>query len=236
VLVRDVTQVRLREREMITKDATIREIHHRVKNNLQIISSMLNLQGDRTGDDQAREVFAESEIRIRAMALVHEQLYRSGDLAHVDLSSYLHTLAAQILRYFGRSDCSAEVRVDDAVRDVGVDQAIPLGLIVNELLSNAVRHGFADGRSGTVEVVLREVDGGRELIVRDDGLGIPAGVDPEARGTLGLKLVRALAGQLGATVTIERDSGTAFRLVLPEHRLREKQDGGRAARAGRNAA
>lgn len=202
-------------RSLIEKEILLREIHHRVKNNLQIISSMLNLQADRSADPDAREVFHESEVRIRAMALVHEQLYRSGDLAHVDLQGYLAMLADQVIRYFGRSDCQVDVRVDASVRDVNVDQAIPIGLIVNELLANSIRHGFSRERGGLIEVRIAATAAGRRLSVRDNGAGFPAGLEIDDSDSLGLKLVQALAGQLGGTVSMRSNDGAELVIEFP---------------------
>jgi len=203
------------ERSLVEKEILLREIHHRVKNNLQIISSMLNLQGERSADPDMREVFQESEVRIRAMALVHEQLYRSGDLAHVDLAKYLDTLAQQVIRYFGRGDCRVDVRVDDAIREVSVDQAIPIGLIVNELIANSVQHGFALSRSGRIVVELAAHADGRRLSVTDDGAGIPPDFDIEAGDSLGLKLVLALTEQLGGRFVMTGEGGTRCVVELP---------------------
>lgn len=203
------------ERSLVEKEILLREIHHRVKNNLQIISSMLNLQAERSRDDDTREVFHESEVRIRAMALVHEQLYRSGDLAHVDLARYLDTLAQQVVRYLGRGDCRVDVRVDDAVREVSVDQAIPIGLIVNELIANSVRHGLAESRIGRITVRLTGDEQARRLVVTDNGAGFPEHLDIEKSDSLGLKLVQALTGQLGGTLTMTSDGGARCEVHLP---------------------
>jgi PAS domain S-box-containing protein len=203
------------ERSLVEKEILLREIHHRVKNNLQIISSMLNLQSERSDDAGTREVFQESEVRIRAMALVHEQLYRSGDLAHVDLASYLDVLARQVIRYFGHGEFRVDVKVDEAIRMVGVDHAIPIGLIVNELIANAVQHGFAQRRTGLVRVELARTPDGRRLTITDDGAGVPGNLDIDATESLGLKLVLALAEQLGGRFEMTRDSGTRCVLHLP---------------------
>jgi PAS domain S-box-containing protein len=203
------------ERSLAEKEILLREIHHRVKNNLQIISSMLNLQSERSDDDATREVFQESEVRIRAMALVHEQLYRSGDLAHVDLRSYLDVLAQQVIRYFGHGDYRVEVKVDESIRVVGVDHAIPIGLIVNELIANAVQHGFAVRRTGLVRVELTSTRDGRRLTISDDGDGVPGNLDIETSDSLGLKLVLALAEQLGGRFEMTNDRGTKCVLHLP---------------------
>lgn len=220
------------ERSLAEKEILLREIHHRVKNNLQIISSMLNLQADRSADPEAREVFHESEIRIRAMALVHEQLYRSGDLAHVDLAGYLDTLAQQVIRYFGRGNCRVEVRVDDAVRDVSVDQAIPLGLIVNELVANSVQHGLAESRSGTIHVRLTGDADASELSVADDGVGFPPGFNVEASDGLGLSLVQALTGQLGGELRLPSDGGARCVVKLPRLGSRASENRASDASAG----
>jgi PAS domain S-box-containing protein len=203
------------ERSLVEKEILLREIHHRVKNNLQIISSMLNLQSERTDDADTRAVFQESEVRIRAMALVHEQLYRSGDLAHVDLAKYLDTLAQQVIRYFGHGEYRVEVTVDESIRVVGVDHAIPIGLIVNELIANAVQHGFSARRTGLVRVELARTPEGRRLTIMDDGDGLPEAVDIEASDSLGLKLVLALAEQLGGRFEMTNDKGTRCVLHLP---------------------
>jgi PAS domain S-box-containing protein len=203
------------ERSLVEKEILLREIHHRVKNNLQIISSMLNLQSERSDDPDTREVFQESEVRIRAMALVHEQLYRSGDLAHVDLANYLDVLAQQVIRYFGHGDYRVEVKVDEAIRVVGVDHAIPIGLIVNELIANAVQHGFALRRTGLVRVELVRTPEGRRLTISDDGAGVAGNVDIETTDSLGLKLVLALTEQLGGRFEMTNDSGTRCVLHLP---------------------
>ena len=203
------------ERSLVEKEILLREIHHRVKNNLQIISSMLSLQGDRSRDDDTREVFHESEVRIRAMALVHEQLYRSGDLAHVDLGHYLDTLAQQVIRYLGRGEYNVDVQVDEGVRDVSVDQAIPIGLIVNELIANSVKHAVTSAKKLVITVRLSGNETSRRLLVTDNGAGFPAGLDIQTSDSLGLKLVQALTEQLGGRLTMASDGGAKCIVDLP---------------------
>ncbi len=226
------------ERSLGEKEILLREIHHRVKNNLQIISSMLNLQAARSDDLDTREVFHESEVRIRAMALVHEQLYRSGDLAHVDLARYLDTLAQQVIRYLARGNCRVDVQVDDAVREVSVDQAIPIGLIVNELIANAVRHGMAAADEGRVSVSLTGNAAARVLSVSDNGPGFPADLDIETTDSLGLKLVQALTGQLGGRLSMTSEGGARCVVELPGLGSDENQASaeGRPRKAGLAAA
>lgn len=202
------------ERSLAEKETLLREIHHRVKNNLQIISSMLGLQGDRADSEETREVFRESSARIRAMAIVHEQLYRSEDLGHVNLTTYLEELAQQVVRYSGRPGCPVEIRVHDAMRDVSVDRAIPIGLIVNELVSNAVQHGFSDSRSGTIRVELGPEGGENVLSVSDDGVGVPSDFDIKTSNSLGLKLVVALSEQIGGRFAIVSNNGTRCTVTM----------------------
>ncbi|MBI5504206.1 MAG: HAMP domain-containing protein [Deltaproteobacteria bacterium] len=206
------------ERSLQEKEILLKEVHHRVKNNLQIISSILSLQANRSLDDTTRSIFLESENRIRAMALIHEQLYRAGDLARVDMSQYLENLSTQIVRSIGKGGCTVDVQVDQSLREVPVDVAIPLGLIVNELLSNSVRHAFPDARSGTVSVHLRARGTQHELEVSDDGVGLPPGFDADSMPTLGLKLVRALVGQLQGSFEITSTAGVTLRAVFPAAR------------------
>ncbi|HYC57038.1 MAG TPA: histidine kinase dimerization/phosphoacceptor domain -containing protein [Candidatus Binatia bacterium] len=213
------------ERSLRENEILLKEIHHRVKNNLQIISSMLSLQAARTDDRRARAVFIESESRIRAMALIHEQLYRSGDLARVNIGEYLENLSRQIARYLGRLDCRVEIACD--FQEVPVDVAIPCGLIVNELVTNCIQHAFPDGRAGTVSIWFTASKGQRVLIVSDDGVGVSPDVDLESGATLGLKLVRALSDQLGGRLEIINDNGATFRITFPA----KDESGGRQSRA-----
>ncbi|HYB99796.1 MAG TPA: histidine kinase dimerization/phosphoacceptor domain -containing protein [Candidatus Limnocylindrales bacterium] len=209
------------ERSLRENEILLKEIHHRVKNNLQIISSMLSLQAARTEDKRSRAVFIESESRIRAMALIHEQLYRSGDLARVDIGEYLENLSRQIARYLGRLDCKVEISCD--FDEVAVDVAIPCGLIVNELVTNCIQHAFPDGRAGTVSVWFTAAEDERILIVSDDGVGLDPDVDLDSGATLGIKLVRALADQLGGRLEILNDGGATFRVTFPASKKQPEQ-------------
>lgn len=204
------------ERSLREKDILLREIHHRVKNNLQIISSMLRLHGDRLEAPETRAIFVESENRIRAMALIHEQLYRAEDIACIDMESYLERLTERIVQASGGGDHRVRVAVADEVREMEIDRAIPCGLIVNELVTNAVEHAFKGGTKGSIDVRLERNGDRCELAVSDDGVGLDT--DPNAHtrpGSLGLRLVHALVDQLGGKFDVISGAGSTFVATLP---------------------
>jgi two-component sensor histidine kinase len=198
------------------KDVFLREIHHRVKNNLQVVSSLLYLQSKSISDPQMLEVLLESLERVRSIALIHEQLYKSEDLAHVDFRDYLNSLTTNLLQTYGvqAGGVQLKVNIDDRV-SLDIDKAIPCGLIVNELVSNALRHAFVGRSKGTIFIELRRnKDGSESLVVGDDGIGLPSHVDFKHSPSLGLQLVNTLVNQLGATIQLARKGGTVFTLTF----------------------
>ena len=197
------------------KELLLKEIHHRIKNNLQITSSLLRLQSARFPDENARRLLRDSQDRIRSMALVHEMLYRSEDLAHIDFAEYVRSLLQQLFRSYNIDSSRVSYRVQIPEVRFGVDVAVPCGLIVNELVANALKHAFPDDRRGVVEVQIECHAGRCELVVRDDGIGFPAGSDIRETETLGLRLVGTLADQLDGSLRLERDRGTAFVVDFP---------------------
>jgi len=205
----DQIKAQLQEKEVL-----LREVHHRVKNNLQIISSLLHLQSKKVDPGEVRDLFAESQARIRSMALIHERLYQSDDLAQVDFAAYLDGLTEHLFRsYAARSDAISR-EIDAQGGSLSVDRAIPCGLIVNELVTNALQHAFPSGHAGTIQIGYSESDGHGELVVADDGVG--AGVDLEAdTGSLGLRLVRGLVQQLDGELAIDRTAGLRFTITFP---------------------
>jgi len=198
------------------KEVMLREIHHRVKNNLQVISSLLKLQAMQVSDAAVRDVFTKSRNRVQSIALVHEKLYQSKDLSHVDFAAYVHVLVEGLFRTHEAEERGISPAIGVSALEVPVDAAIPCGLIINELVTNALKHGFPGGRTGSVEVAFQRLDPDRmELRVIDDGIGIPAEIDPRRSTTLGLDLVFTFADQLGAEVCVQRDRGTGFVLRFP---------------------
>lgn len=201
------------------KDALLKEVHHRVKNNMQVVSSLLNLQLDFLPDAQARPFIVDTQSRIAAMALVHEKLYQSDDLAWVDFADYLRELTENIVASFSPS--ASEIRFTleaDEIR-LAIDAAIPCGLIINELVSNAYKHAFPDGRTGAVNVALKRRSPGFIVMrVADTGRGIPLGLDLRRTESLGMQLVFTLAQQIQGEIEIKSSpgEGTVFELTVPE--------------------
>ncbi len=215
---RDLSERRKSEAQSVAlreKTALLKEIHHRVKNNLQVISSLLSLQAARMKSSQERQPFRDSQARVQAMALLHEQLYQSQDLSRIDFSSYLGTLAAEVLRV---SRCSKEITLRLELKPVWVNSEIatPCGLIVNELITNSCKYAFPSS-GGEICLALDE-DEEHNLILRigDDGVGLPAELDFRTATTLGLQLVDDMVSQLKGSWTVEPSSGTTFRIVVPD--------------------
>lgn len=193
------------------KDALLHEVHHRVKNNLQLISSLLNLQAARAEDRSTAERFLDSRNRVRSMAMVHENLYRAGNFARIDMASHIRNLCAHLSRVYELSqlNVSLDVLVDDVQLDM--NRAVACGMIVNELVSNALKHAFPQGRRGNLRVQLMSDDERRcRLSVSDDGIGLPADFSVEEADSLGLQLVSDLAHQLHASVRRDNGAGTSF--------------------------
>jgi len=223
-IVRDISE-RRRAEELIKaslreKEAMLKEIHHRVKNNLQVTSSLLRLQTSAIGDPAVREMFEETQARIRSMALVHEKLYQSTNLSEIDLGDYIRDLGALLLQSSAANDRIAIVVIGTPIL-LSIETAVPCGLIVNELLSNALKHAFPGGRHGLIHVQLHSDNGSRMITVRDDGIGLPPDIDVESAETLGLRLVRALAQQIDGSIAIDaRVPGSSFVFTFPGERGR----------------
>jgi len=205
-------QASLREKEVLLK-----EVHHRVKNNLQVITSLLNLQADRISDERVQVVLRENQARIKSMALVHEELYQSEDLAWVNFTDYLRRLTNGLIQSYARSGKTIDLRLELEDLRLGIDAAIPCGLIVNELLTNALHHAFVGRPAGTVIIRFSKEQGKYILGVVDDGIGLPGSIDVGTTDTLGLHLVSTLTDQLRGSLSVSRQGGTSFLLVFEEH-------------------
>jgi PAS domain S-box-containing protein len=186
------------------KEVLLKEIHHRVKNNLQIVSSLLNLQSDASQDPKVHALFEESRNRIKSIALVHETLYSTQNLATIDMATYTQNLIDQLRGLYG-GGIVIEIRAEEIVFDI--DTAMHCGLILNELISNAMKHAFPLGK-GRILVEITSEKESRVLVVQDDGIGLPADIDPATAASLGLRLVVALVRQLGGTLQFDRGHGT----------------------------
>jgi PAS domain S-box-containing protein len=197
------------------KEILLREVHHRVKNNLQVIASLLDLQADTFPDPRLHAAVEDSQQRIQAMALIHESLYQGADLARVNAADYLHRLSTRLFEAFGAAERITLRLEADAVR-LGVNTAIPCGLILNELLSNALKYAFPDGQTGEVHIALRQACPDIcVLTVRDTGVGFPEDIDFRHTHSLGWQLICVLTEQLGGNLTLERNNGTSVTVSFP---------------------
>ncbi len=203
-------QASLREKEVL-----LEEIHHRVKNNLQVVSSLLRLQSAHAQDPAALEMLTESRNRIQSMALVHEKLYQSADLSRVDFAEYVCSLTTLLVNSYRARAVAVELRTTVEKVMLGIDVAVPLGLIINELVSNCLKHAFPLGRSGEVRVELRPDADATLLVVADDGVGWPVETDFRRTDTLGMQLVCALTEQLGGSIELRAAAGSEFHIRLP---------------------
>jgi PAS domain S-box-containing protein len=203
------------QQSLAEKETLLQEVHHRVKNNLQVVASLLNLQGRQLTDPGAREIFAATKHRVQAIALLHEGLYRSPDLASIELGPYLERVVQEVTA----ASCDPErVRVTCVAPGLScdMDAAVPLGLIVNELISNAVKHAFAPGAQGRVEVRIdSDSSGMATLRVRDNGRGLPADFKVSQTRSLGVRLVTNLAAQLGGELSVESAGGVCWSVRFP---------------------
>jgi PAS domain S-box-containing protein len=198
------------------KEVLLREVHHRVKNNMQIISSLLNLQAKYISDPDVARIFMESQKRVRSMALIHEKLYHSKDLSSVNFSEYLRSLVSYLCHNSGRDSIFCSIKAGKVM--MGVDIAIPLGLIVNELVSNALKHAFPGENQGTVHIELKPVKESKGLFtlsISDDGVGLGEDVKFDESRTLGLQLVKDMVEQIDGTLELKREKGTSFLITLP---------------------
>ena len=195
------------------KETLLQEIHHRVKNNMQVIASLLKLQADSIEDDQVKDVLKESQSRVYAMSVAHEILHGSENLSKIDLKSYLSKITTSIFQTYSVNQSRVVLKTDVEEVPININQASPIGLITNELISNSLKYAFPDERKGEIFVGLKNLDRDFELIFKDDGIGIPKGFDWKNSSTLGIRLVRTLVeNQLDGTIDMENTSGTKFKI------------------------
>jgi PAS domain S-box-containing protein len=218
--VRDITERKKAEDQIRAsldeKVILLREIHHRVKNNLQIIISLLNLQSRYVDDEKTRQALRESQNRVRAMSHVHEKLYQSPDITRIDLDSYIRFLGESLFQFYGMK--GKGITLSTRILDINVDisTAIPVGLIVNELVSNSLKHAFPDGKKGEISLAVKRQDHTLTILFKDTGIGIPSDFDWRNAESLGLRLVCSLVEQLDGTIELDRTTGTAFTIVVME--------------------
>jgi PAS domain S-box-containing protein len=223
---RKILEDQVRE-DIREKNVLLKEVHHRVKNNLQIIVSLLNLQSGKIRDRKVLTAFDEVRHRVYSMALLHEKLYKSENFAEVPFKDYLSTLCRDLVSAFGATG-RLQLDFDLEEIDLGIDTAVPCGLIVNELITNAIKHAFPKGRKGHIAVRFRRTDAkNAELTVEDDGTGLPSGLDAAKAESLGLKIIQILTDQINGKMHVRARRGAAFRIVFPvrERTVRNQRHG-----------
>ncbi|HNV70515.1 MAG TPA: histidine kinase dimerization/phosphoacceptor domain -containing protein, partial [Candidatus Ozemobacteraceae bacterium] len=202
----------LREKEMLLK-----EIHHRVKNNLAVVSSLLSLQA-KNKDAAVRALLEEGQQRVKSMALVHEKLYQTKNVSAVNFDEYVRTIISEIMSLYQIDTrvIATEINIENIQLDL--ETAIPCGLLINELLTNAFKYAFPDNRHGTLRIHFTQSQGIYSLLVQDDGIGLPSGFNPETSSTLGLELVHVLAGQLGGELKLTSTGGVRAEVLFRRRR------------------
>ncbi|HMB44699.1 MAG TPA: histidine kinase dimerization/phosphoacceptor domain -containing protein, partial [Candidatus Methanoperedens sp.] len=214
---RDITERKLAEehikKSLEEKEVLLREIHHRIKNNMQIVSSLLMLQSQNIEDKKYKDVFIDSQNRILSMALIHEKLYQSEDLAQIDFKEYINEMVSNIFSSYG---LNSNIKIDINVENIpiNIDNAVPCGLIINELVTNSLKYAFPEGRRGKIQISVKSKEKNMiQLSISDDGIGIPKDLNIRNTKTLGLTLITALAeNQLNGELIINREKGTEFQI------------------------
>jgi len=218
-IVRDITNKKDNERELLNslkeKEVLLKEIHHRVKNNLQIISSLLSLQSNYLKDENSREIFIESQNRIRSMSLIHEKLYQSDSLSEIEFSEYVRELSSFLAISYNISETGIDIVAEIEELFCHIDIAIPMGIILNELITNSIKHAFSQDTGGEIRLRAGKKDSALEIIYSDNGTGLPAGYDVYNSGTLGFSLILNLSEQLNAKIVFEKENHFLMKLTVP---------------------
>jgi PAS domain S-box-containing protein len=224
---RDITERKRTEAQIAAslkeKEVLLKEIHHRVKNNLQFVSSLLNLQSNVLQDERLLAILRESRDRVRTMALIHEKLYQSSDLARIEFKQHIRDLALMVFRSYSPSSnaIKLDVQVDDV--SLAIETAVPLSFILNEIVSNCLKHAFPEGREGRITIqFLQDAHGRFHLVVSDNGVGLPADFSLVDSGSLGLRLVQILVDQLSGEFTYRSNGGAQFEVTFDGQHHNEK--------------
>ena len=203
------------------KEILLKEIHHRVKNNLMIISSLLNLQSRYIKDKASKEIFTESQNRAKSMALIHERLYQSNDLKKIDFGEYIRSLSNELFNTYDADPGQITLKINVESLFLDINTTVPLGLIVNELISNCLKHGFPDGRNGEIDVDLHSKGDYYELSVKDNGIGFPKDLNYENTDSLGLQMIVSLTNQIDGNIKLNNIVGTEFMITFKEFEVKK---------------
>lgn len=219
----DITEREKTEQELKKslheKEILLKEIHHRVKNNLQVISSLLSLQSEYVKNKTDKELFRESQTRTRSMAIIHEHLYQTTGLRSINFGKYIKTLASDLYHIYGSQSDNIKLKMDVESIQVDINTAIPCGLIINELISNAIKHAFPGDKKGEIYIKFYQKDDKLNLTVKDNGVGLPEEIDLQNIDSLGLKLINTLVDQINGEMEINSNDGTDVTIAFPEVKL-----------------
>lgn len=212
------------ERSLREKEILLKEIHHRVKNNLQIVTSLLKLQSSYVKDEKVKRLFKESQNRVQSMSLIHQKLYQTKDLSHIDFKDYIETVVTHLQHSFGILEDRVNVVIEVKDITMSIDNAIPAGLIINELVSNSLKHAFPSNKKGKIYINLSFDDASRDykLIIRDSGVGMPADIDINKTDSFGLKLVSTLVNQMSGSIEVTQDKGCSYEIVFKSALYKER--------------
>jgi PAS domain S-box-containing protein len=217
---RDISERKKVELQLIKdlqeKEVLLKEIHHRVKNNFMIISSLLNLQSQYIEDVKSQEYFMESQNRARSMAIIHEKLYQSTDLQRIDFGEYIRSLATELFHTYNADQGSIKLKINAQNILLDINIAIPLGLIVNELITNSLKHAFPHGMLGEINVNFHSSEEHYEFIVKDNGIGLPEDINFRNSNSLGLQMIKVLTSQINGQIELYNDKGTEFKIKFKE--------------------
>jgi len=213
---KEIEALKLRNAE--TKEIMLREIHHRVKNNLAIVISLLSMQVKKNHDPEFQRLTKDIELRIRSMALIHEHLYRSENLDRISLSTYLESLVTIISSTFSGHMIQIELDLDDILANIGI--ALPIGLITNEMMTNSFKYAFPVKHQGTIRVKMEKYFAtGFKLTISDNGIGLPTGFDFQKQDSLGMFMIKLLVEQLDGTVNFTTNGGVTASIIVPNFNL-----------------
>ncbi len=217
-VVTNITRQKYAEAQLMAslneKELLLREIHHRVKNNLQVVSSLLRLQSRYPSDDKCREMLDQSQNRIQSMALIHEKLYQSKELGNINLEDYVKALASHLFQGFGAGCQRIKLITEIDAVSLTIDKAIHCGLLANELLSNCLKHAFPHGKGSTIKMSFASDDGRFKFVVSDDGVGLPGDFEVTNITTMGLRLVNTLVNQLKGELRFKSENGAWFQIIF----------------------
>ncbi len=220
VFIRDISDRKKAEerikKSLEEKEVLLKEIHHRVKNNMQVISSLINIQAMRIKDKKTQEIFRDTRNRVMSMALVHERLYRSEDLAGIDFKMYIERMSVHLMSYYQEASQNIELKTD--VKDIFLDitKAMPLGLITNELITNSLKHAFPKSKKGKITIEFYKKGKIFHLNIGDNGIGFPKDLDFRKAESMGMDLVNSLVRQINGSIQLSRDKGTLFKISFKE--------------------